>query len=361
MEYRRCIPLIAGLAIGAGCGGADGSPASDGVWLEGPRLPAPVANNAVAAVEGPEGVVVFSFLGMDSTKVWSGVTTAAYRWDVGSEEGWRAIEPVPGPGRLAAAVQVVGGRIFLIGGYTVGEDGSEHSVPDVNVYDPVMETWSRVADMPLPVDDAVSGLWRDSLIFLVSGWHDTGNVSDVQIYDPTEDLWSAATPIPGAPVFGHTGAIAGDEIIYVGGAKIVDGRPRFVVDSAAWRGRIDPANPTKVAWEAVARPPGSPTYRAAGASFGGFAVFLGGAGNPYNYNGIGYDGAPSSPRRQLLAYHPQGGWIGLLAPPIATMDHRSLGVAGGLVFLAGGMLDRQQVSDRVWYAKVDTLLAQVIS
>ncbi|MFQ5742995.1 MAG: Kelch repeat-containing protein [Acidobacteriota bacterium] len=359
------LALLAGLTNFAGCGGGDAPPVSrEGpvgdaaaqIWHQGPRLPAPVANNAVAAVAGQGGVTVLSFLGMDSTKVWSGVTNAAYRWDFEGDEGWRQIEPVPGPGRLASTVQVLGGRVFVFGGYTVAEDGSEKSLPDVNVYDPGTDAWSRAADIPLPVDDAMSGLWRGSRIYLVSGWHDTGNVADVQIYDPGSNTWASGTPIPGEPVFGHSGAIVGDDIIYVGGAKVVEGRPRFVEDRAAWRGRIDRAEPTNIAWEPLSHPPGVPLYRAAAGSIGDLVVLAGGTDNPYNYNGIGYDGEPSSPAHRLLAYDPKTGWVSLPAPPVATMDHRTLGVAGGYVFLVGGMTDPQRVSDRVWYAKVEALL-----
>ena len=40
--------------------------------------------------------------------------------------------------------------------------------------------------------NAVAGVWRDSLILLVSGWHDTGNVPDVQVYDPDTDSWDSS-------------------------------------------------------------------------------------------------------------------------------------------------------------------------
>ena len=267
-------------------------------------------------------------------------------------------QPSPTPARALSEKEQdeVGGRVFVFGGYTVAEDGSEKSMPDVAVYEPTRDAWSRGADMPLPVDDAVSGVWEHSLIYLVSGWHDTGNVAEVQIFDAAANMWTRATPILGKPVFGHSGSIVGDDIIYLGGSKIVEGQPRFVVDRAAWRGRIDGADPTHITWEPVPHLPGAPLYRAAGATLGGLVVLAGGTDNPYNYNGIGYDGAPSSPSRQLLAYDGRAGWVSLPAPPVATMDHRTLGVAGGYVFLVGGMVDGQRVSDRVWYAEVDALL-----
>ena len=79
-------------------------------WMEGPPLPIPVTNNAVAAWSGEGDTAVFSFLGLDSTKLWSGVTNRAFRWRVG-EPDWEEISPVPGPGRLAGTAQTVGGKI----------------------------------------------------------------------------------------------------------------------------------------------------------------------------------------------------------------------------------------------------------
>ncbi len=330
------------------------------VWKAGPPLPAPVTNNAVAAVKTDAGVAVFSFLGLDSTRVWSGVTNAAYRWDVGSTEGWRPVDPVPGPGRLAATAQVVGGKIYVFGGYTVAADGKERTLPDVNVYDPASGTWSRGRDIPVPVDDAVSGVWRDSLVVLVSGWRNGASVDRVQWYDPAADRWSEATPIAGRPVFGHAGAVVGDHIVYVDGAAAVDDTRRFALDTAAWMGDITSGDPTLVAWSALGEHPLPGLYRAAGGSVGGLVLFVGGSENPYNYDGIGYDGVPSEPIRQVLAFALRAGeWRNLAAPPLATMDHRTLGVAGGMVFLAGGMEEGQAVSGKVWYADLEALLASI--
>ncbi len=230
-------------------------------------------------------------------------------------------------------------------------------MPDVAVYAPSADAWGRAAEMPVPVDDAVSGLWASSLVYLISGWHDDGNVADVQVFDPSIDVWTTATPIPGAPVFGHSGAIVGHDIVYVGGARVVEGTPRFVVDGSAWRGRIDPTDPSRIGWEEIPPPPGPPLYRAAAGAAAGRVLLVGGTDNPYNYDGVGYDGEPSSPAHQLVSWEPGRGWVRLRPPPVASMDHRNLAVARGHVFLVGGMTDGQHVSDRVWYAEIDALLA----
>ena len=330
------------------------------VWSAAPHLPAPVTNNAVAAVATPSGVSVFSFLGMDSTKVWSGVTNVTYRWDVGGEEGWRTAAPVPGRGRLAATAQVVRGLVYVLGGYTVASDGRERTVPNVDIYDPTTDSWSRGANIPTPVDDAVSGVWRDSLIVLVSGWRDDTNVRAVQWYDPSTDRWTQGTPIPGTPVFGHTGTLADDRIVYLDGAQVGEGEPRFTLAEEDWMGLVDPASAETVTWTPLSRHPAPGLYRAAAGTLGGLALFVGGTENPYNYDGIGYDGRPAEPVRQVLVYAPRADrWQNIAAPPIASMDHRTLGIAGGKVFLVGGMEEGQLVSDKVWVADVQALLSTI--
>ncbi len=323
------------------------------VWTSGPPLPNAVTNNAVAAVVTPEGPAVFSFLGLDSTKRWDGIVTASFRWNIG-EPRWSVIAPVPGRGRLAATAQAWRGRIFLFGGYTVDTDGTEHSVPQVDVYDPAADAWSRAADIPIPVDDAVSGIWRDSLIFLVSGWHDRDNVSHVQIYDPARNEWRLATPIPGAPVFGHAGAVLDNSIVYVDGVRVNQTGPRFTMEPASWLGEIDPADATRITWIRLPDHPGPSLYRAAAGAISGWVLFAGGSDNPYNYNGVGYNSIPAAARTAVLGWDMDGrAWHALPPLPAGSMDHRGLVAVAGWLVIAGGMRDGQTVTRRVWVASID--------
>ncbi len=315
-------------------------------WSAAPQLPIPIANNAVVGVHTSSGPAVFSFLGLDSTKRWDGIHSRSFRWNVGDSQ-WNEIPPVPGPGRLASTAQAVHGKIYLFGGYTVAADGAEKSLPDVDIYDPETDTWSAGAPMPLPVDDAVSGVWRDSLVYLVSGWHDTGNVTEVQFYNPATDKWKGATPIPGTPVFGHTGSIVGNTIVYIDGARANSAGPRFTIEQSSWLGQIDPLDPTSVSWTRIEAHPGPPLYRAAAGVTGDLVIFAGGTDNPYNYNGIGYDGMPSQPSQLVFAYNPTSDtWEQLDPLPLASMDHRGIAVIDGMLVIAGGMGGQQEVLSR---------------
>jgi N-acetylneuraminic acid mutarotase len=214
--------------------------------------------------------------------------------------------------------------------------------------------------MPVPVDDAVSGVWRDSLIYLVSGWHDRDNVDDVQIYDPAADRWMTATPIPGAPVFGHTGGIAGNTIVYIDGTRTLpEGRPRFRIEGSAWAGDIDPDHPEVIRWRRLPPHPGPALYRGAAAGVSNrWVFFVGGSDNPYNYDGQGYDGVPSEPRAGAFAWDAQHGrWFTLPALSVATMDHRSIAIVGPELFLVGGMESGQRVTRRVVRAHLADLLS----
>lgn len=329
----------------------------ESAWTEAPALPDGVTNNATAAIRTETASLVFSFVGLDSRKTWRGVHARAFALDLARAPAeWTELPTVPGPGRLAATAEGIGSRVFVLGGYTVAEDGSEVSTPNVEIWDADEGGWSHGADIPVPTDDAVSGVWSGR-IYLVSGWHDRGNIDYVQIYDPQADAWTAGTPIPGPPVFGHAGSVSGNAIVYIDGVR-VDSDPRaFVLERSSWRGDIDPNDPARVSWRRLAPHPGPPVYRAAAAAWGEWVVFAGGTDNPYNYNGIGYDGVPSEPAASIFAYNTRtDSWRTLDPLPVASMDHRALAVVGTSLYLVGGMGAGQSVSDQVWVADLNVLL-----
>jgi hypothetical protein len=313
-----------------------------------PPLPHPVTNNAVAAGLIGTAWHLFSFLGVDTSRVWSGIRREAFAYDDASKR-WRVLPPVPGPlGRLAATAQVVRSHVYLFGGYTVDAKGTEHSLDNVDIFDPTRGTWGRGAPIPTSIDDAVSGIYRDSLIYLVSGWHESDNVRLVQIYDVVHDRWSTGTPIPGPGVFGHAGAIAGNEIVYIDGVTKNDQLPKYRLAQQSWLGTIDSTHPDRIAWRSLTPHPAPGRYRAAAASCGPLVVFAGGTDNPYNYNGVGYDGVPSKPLASVIVFDTRSGvWRSLPPAPTSTMDHRALVILGNRAIIAGGMRQAQRVSGDV--------------
>ena len=316
-------------------------------------LPAPVTNNAVAAVGQDGGWSIYSFNGLGPGKQWRDVSNVAYRVEPESGKA-EVIAEVPGAGRLASTAAVAGGDIYIFGGYTVAEDGTEQSLAEVWKFDPFNEIFTRQADMPTAVDDSVALTYRDRYIYLISGWQDQGNVRNVQVYDTRDQRWMQATPFPGTPVFGHAGAIYGRSLMLIDGVAVtgqVEGKRQFGAVTQFWTGTIDARNPARISWQQLADHPGEPRYRA-GAAIDRSSrrlIIAGGSGNPYNYDGIGYNGLPSQPAEQILGYDFESGrWrvLGLLERGV--MDLRGLVKIADDYFLVGGMTRGQQVSDGIF-------------
>jgi N-acetylneuraminic acid mutarotase len=328
-------------------------------------LPAPISNNAVAISHDQGGARIFSFMGIGPKKTWDAITLSAYEMDP-SNGKWTEMRPVPGlAGRLAASAIALHDQVFIFGGYVVDAKGGESTVSDLNVFVPVENRYYRGKDIPVPVDDAIVGVYRDRYIYLIGGWSTTtGNaVSNVQIYDTDKDVWMEGTPIPGTPVFGHAGAIVGDTIVYVDGAyKNPNGsNPKYVASTECWMGKLPiskKGDVTKIRWTQLPAHPGNAHYRiAAGAGAydkkKGKIYFSGGTDNPYNYDGIGYNGKPSEPSPVTFAFNSYTQkWETINDnTPDPTMDHRGLLVTNRDLVIVGGMEKGQQVTAKVTVMK----------
>lgn len=317
-----------------------------------PPLPAPVSNNAVVSLRSNDNDYIVSFAGLGAGRGQADTLAVTYVLD-GETNQWSEAAPVPGGvGRLAAAAAAAGGLAYIFGGYTVAENGEESSTPWVHAFDPVTGTFEQRQPMPVPVDDAVAAVYKNRFIYLISGWHDLGNVNLVQRYDTTEDSWVQATPISGRSVFGHAGGIVGSTIIYCDGVAVAphaDRRREFVANDECFAGLIDPDDTRRIDWRTIPQHPGPPRYRmAAGGSDELDAVlFVGGSDNPYNYDGIGYNGEPSQPQTVILRYDIGSQSWTTISTDVGSMDHRALVHFRGSWLTVGGMLKDQRVTDRV--------------
>lgn len=319
-----------------------------------PPLPEPHANNAVAAavVEGRQ--TIFSFAGLKAGKTWRDTSRAAYMFAAG-DEVWTRLPDIPvAEGRLAATAEVVAGKVYYFGGYTVAEDGAEISAPENFLYDPITKKYNRIADMPTPADDAVSFVYQDRYIYLVSGWHNTGNIRDVQVYDTEKNIWFLATEYPGSPVFGHAGGMVGNRFVIADGVAVVGhddaGRRRFATVNEGWMGTISPDNPARITYRRLPQLPGRGHYRMAGEGDvdGNRVLFVGGTPNAYNYSGIGYDGEPSLPQKHVFAWDfSLDNWVAYKDKPTASMDHRGLLRWEDDWITVGGIVGEQKVTGDV--------------
>ncbi|MBY5991874.1 galactose oxidase [Ferrimonas balearica] len=319
-----------------------------------PPLPEPVSNNAVAQVTTEQGTYLVSLMGLGAQKTHDAVHNRVWRLKLG-EGAWQAGAPVPSvlplKGRLAATATAMAGEIYLFGGYTVAEDHTEISAPDSYAYNPETDQYRRLADMPVAVDDSVALAYGDRYIYLVSGWHQDGNVNLVQLYDRQTDRWRQASPFPGAAVFGQAGALVGETMVICDGVKVVaqvSQRRRFAASPECHLGIINPADPAKIQWQALPHHSGTARYRMAAVADGNGVRFIGGSDNPYNYNGIGYNGTPAKPSDRWDRFDIDSGqWQSGQTGAQPTMDHRGALDLGSHWAILGGMGPQQKVLKRV--------------
>lgn len=321
-------------------------------------LPMPLTNNAVTAVTVGDKDYVVSFAGLGRGKSHDDTLDVTYVLDMDLRH-WKKMKPVPGGvGRLASVAAAAGEYAYVFGGYTVEEDGTEVSTPWVHSFDPVSGHFQERQSMPVPVDDAVAVSFQNRYIYLLSGWHDLGNVNLVQRYDTVTDSWAQATPIPGKAVFGHSGGIVGNKVLYCDGVAIKANSNKargFVANNECYLGTIDKEDSRRIDWRPVASHPGKARYRmaAAGLQKKNLVIFIGGSENPYNYNGIGYDGEPSKPENRALLFDIENKtWRVIKLKNKPSMDHRGLVPAGDRWLTIGGMLEGQSVTGRVTAYKI---------
>ena len=303
-------------------------------------LPEPLTNAAVTAFPVQETTGLAVFFGMGPGSAASDLSRHAWMFNP-RINSWEQLPDIPvSPGRIAAGAATAGGVLYLFGGFSFDETGREITHGEMLSFTPKTRRYERLNPLPLPVDDAVAGVWKDRYIYVVCGWSTDRPVVDVQVYDTQERRWFAATPFPGSPVFGHAGGIAGDRIIVVDGVTVKgSGSLRwFAVVDDVYVGEIDPDEPSRIVWSRKNPHPGRSRYRMASAVSGGGMIFMGGTDNPYSIDGMGYNGVRSTPAEGVLRYDVSAEmWEEPGRIPEPLMDQRGMVCADETCFWAGGL------------------------
>lgn len=317
-------------------------------------MPNAVSNNAVAGATVNGQYYMYSFGGIDTSKKYSGIVQNAYKWNKATDT-WTTIPSLPDTlGKIASAVSTLKGKVYILGGYHVYANSSEKSSSRVHIFDPQTDTYlADGAPIPIPIDDHVQAVWRDSLIYVITGWSDVGNVGDVQIYNPSTNTWLQGTAVPNGlyQAFGSQGVIRNDTIYYYGGASAGSNFPATAI---LRRGVIDPQNPTSINWLSFSLNNTHPLYRMIGlADPNGQITFLGGSSVSYNYDGISYAtnlGVPKA--NEQMVYDAATQSFGSDYSNEFPMDLRGYAdFSSNTKYICGGMRDSQIVSN--WAYRLD--------
>jgi len=160
--------------------------------------PLPIVNNHNAAAVAAGRLYSFG-----------GVSNRVFVYNSGAN-AWSEVAPMRFDHGNTAAVAVIDNRIYVAGGTGSGMTGNE-----LEVYDPVANTWTTLASMAVPRNHCAGGAINGR--FYVAAGRGSDNAADaLEVYDPLANRW---TRLPSMPT-GRSGigaAVVNGELYVFGG------------------------------------------------------------------------------------------------------------------------------------------------
>jgi hypothetical protein len=306
-------------------------------------------NGAVETAEINGNRYVYYWAGIDSSLIYSGINRRGFRYSV-SNDLWESLHEIPDSiGKIALSATRIGDIIYLIGGYSVSENGNEISSNKVHRFSVSQNAFlTDAATLPTPIDDHIQFAKNDSLIYVITGWSNSGNTGIIQVYNVNTNTWQLANNLPsteGYNAFGAAGTLIGDTIYYFGGAS--DGF-NFPTANRLRKGFIHPENPYQIDWQSSIPNSSYKKYRAAGISVNNKACFIGGSSVSYNFNGISYAGSVAVSPSEDTYILTDTGFVEFSIPEL-PMDVRSYATIGiNEWIIVGGLIAGPAATSNVW-------------
>ena len=167
-------------------------------------MPTPRDGLAIAVFKGK----IYCFGGRNVSKDYSISTNVNEVYDI-ETDSWETETPMP-TARSGLQASEVDDKIYLIGGRIESESSSiSEKSAQVEIYDPVIDTWTFGSPIPTAVAGYASAV-LDGKIYVISGVAGCSTYTNlIQIYDPKKDEWSFGPPIPMSVTAAAAGATTG--------------------------------------------------------------------------------------------------------------------------------------------------------
>lgn len=284
--------------------------------------PAPMKRTEVAAATvGGKIYVVGGFEEPSLGNVLSFAITPSLEEYDPSTDRWTAKAPMP-VGLHHVGIGVVGGRLYVIGGYKKSGLSVWGPVATVYAYDPVADAWSERAPMPT-ARGALSVTVHEGKLYAIGGYEGRANSGAVEAYDPVRNNWTSRAPLP-TPRDHLATATAAGKVYAIGGRLKGDYHRNLSVTEV-----YDPHADT---WS---RAPDLPTARS-----GITAAEVG--DRVYVFGGEGADGT----FRENEAYDPaRDAWQSMAPMPTARHGLGSAVAEGRIYVISGGPTPGGSFSD----------------
>lgn len=192
---------------------------------------------------------------------------------------WTTKAPMPQP-RYFAGGAIVGGRMYLLGGY----DATGSSDPRPETYDSLTDTWIFGAPASIHRSEVAAGVLNNK-IYVAGGFVNSDSntgTGALEIYDPATDSWASGAPMPISGIGNAASAAIGGKLYIAGGTHGYWQSPAFP--------NLEIYDPMSDTWSAGAPLPLAVT-EAGGAAIGGKFYVIGGHFGFNGYTLLGITGA----------------------------------------------------------------------
>jgi N-acetylneuraminic acid mutarotase len=164
-----------------------------GSWRTAAPMPTKRAEVAAAALDG-KVYVVGGFEKPSLGNVLSFAITSSVEMYDPTTDRWTSKAPLP-VGLHHVGIGVVGGRFYIIGGYSKSGLSVWNPVATVYAYDPAADSWTERASMPT-ARGALSVTEHDGKLYVIGGYDRKANNAQVEVYDPLHNVWTTGAPMP---------------------------------------------------------------------------------------------------------------------------------------------------------------------
>lgn len=250
-----------------------------GTWQTAAPAPAKRTEVAAAAVGGKIYVVGgFSEPNLQNMLKFA-ISSDVEVYDPVSDS-WSITTPLP-EGRHHAGIASYNGLLYVIGGFTKSFLSVWHAVPTVYQYDSATTKWRELAPMPT-ARGALGVTVYQNRIYAIGGYDGKHNSAAVEIFDPETNTWSSAAPMPTSR--DHLAvATVGSRIYAIGGRPDLNYHHNMNI--------VEEYNPQTNQWQARTRLPTARSGITAGVIDGLIYVVGGESGEGTFATNEGYDPA----------------------------------------------------------------------
>ena len=141
---------------------------------------------------------------------------------------WRFKKPLPEPRSYTNGAAVIGGKIYVSGGFTIDAEGDYVRTRSLYRYDPVTDVWTTRKQLPRATSGGATVAIDGKLYTYVVYGPDNSDGAALYRYDPGTNTWTELAKPPAIRV-GAAAAVLGGKMWVIGG-RFGKGEPEATVN-----------------------------------------------------------------------------------------------------------------------------------